>query len=289
MQIQILSLLFLALLNSCKTDISDVDNNQPEYSIIKRHSLPTEVQETSGLIMHRGLVWTFNDSGGKPWIYGFNLRNDILEQVITLKNTINRDWEEITQDSTHIYIGDFGNNQGTRDSLIIYKFAKKAVPGKGNGEVTTEKIIFTYPEYKPVSVPFGFSSFDCEAFVSFGDSLFLFTKDWTSGTSTIYSLPKSQGRYLAKKVKTLNTSGLITGATLQDKSLVLVGYSSFVPFILRYPIKNIHDINDKNAKRYELSDIATYQTEGICFDGSSLLISSEATRSPAQIIELKLK
>ena len=37
----------------------------------------------------------------------------------------NVDWEDITQDETHIYIADFGNNNGNRTDLKIYKILKQ--------------------------------------------------------------------------------------------------------------------------------------------------------------------
>jgi hypothetical protein len=102
-------------------------------------------------------------------------------------------------------------------------------------------------------------------------------------------LPKIKGKYLARKITTLKVSGLVTGASYNEKTLVLIGYSSFIPFINKYSITSLGKIADKQATTYILNEIATYQTEGICFDGSRIFISSEKTRSPAQIIEVFLK
>ncbi len=286
MRIKLLTLSILTFFVSCDSAMTQKTNSA--YTVGKRHILPEEVQETSGLIKFNGLVWTFNDSGGKPEIYGLNLTNDSIEQTIIIKNGINKDWEEITQDNTFIYIGDFGNNQGTRDSMVIYKIAKASLPEKGNGEVTAEKIVFSYPGYKPVSLAVSMSPYDCEAFVVMKDNIYLFSKNWLDGTSTVYSLPKVSGKYVAKKITTLGTKGLVTGASCQDNKLVLIGYSSFVPFIISYTFTDMNKLSDKQSVRYDLDKIATYQTEGICFDDSKILISSEKTRSPAQIIEIVL-
>jgi hypothetical protein len=259
-----------------------------EYSVEKRHILPETIQETSGIIRYNNLIWTFNDSGGKPEIYGFNLSNDSIAQTIRVKDAINEDWEDIAQDENYIYLGDFGNNQGARDSLVVYKIAKAAIPQHGNASVTSEKIVFSYPGYEPVKVPTSWSAFDCEAFVVSKETLFLFSKDWTNGTSTVYSLPAKAGKYQAKKLNKWNTEGLVTGADLQDNKLILIGYSSFVPFIVQFPAGDVRSISYKSGKRYDLTELSTYQTEGICYDGKNILISSEKTRSPAQIIELKL-
>lgn len=281
----LITFFMLLVLNSCDT-VNEAQTS--ELVISKRHILPALVQETSGLIKHKNLLWTFNDSGGKPEIYGINLANDSIEQIITLKNAINNDWEDIAQDQNNIYIGDFGNNQGTRDSLVIYKIKKASIPYKGNVSVTAENITFVYPEYTPVAVPVSWSAYDCEALVEMNDSLYVFTKDWTNGSTTLYSLPKKLGKYTAKKLKTLNPQGLITGADYKSGTLILLGYSNFTPFLLTFKTSNFIEIGDNNAKRYDLTEIATYQTEGICFDGDKIIISSEKTQSPAQILELEL-
>jgi hypothetical protein len=40
----------------------------------------------------------------------------------TLKvNAKNTDWEALTNDGNNFYIGDFGNNDGSRRDLTIYK------------------------------------------------------------------------------------------------------------------------------------------------------------------------
>jgi hypothetical protein len=285
MNLYIPALLLLTFFTACDKGNSSVNN---QYSIIQRHILPKTLQETSGIIKYRGLIWTFNDSGGKPEIYGFNTSGDSIEQTISLHNGINNDWEDITQDSDYIYIGDFGNNQGMRDSLVIYKIAKSSIPVKGDISVDAEMIVFTYPGYHPVKIPVSWSAFDCEAMVVKEDSLFLFTKDWTNGNSAIFSLPKLNGKYKARLVETLHPQGLITGADYKDKELLLIGYANFEPFIIRFTISDFNKITDAQGKRYVLTDLSTYQTEGICFDDAGILISSEKTRSPAQIIELKL-
>lgn len=285
MNLYCLAFSVLALLNACE---SSQKVELPKYTIQNRHILPEKIQETSGLTEFNGLIWTFNDSGGKSELYGYNLANDSIEQIISVKNAINNDWEDIAQDEQFFYVGDFGNNQGMRDSLVIYKIPKKSIPAKGNAEVISQAIIFSYPEYEPVTIPVSWSAFDCEAFVVIKDSLFLFTKDWTNGTTTIYSLPKNSGKFLAKKITTLDVQGLITGADYVDNKLVLIGYSSFVPFVLKFAVSNINKMNIKSGVRYELNDIATYQTEGICFYKKGYIISSEKTRSPAQMMEITL-
>lgn len=285
MNLYILTILLVTLFYAC--DPVKNSDNKP-FSITKRHMLPEKLQETSGIVKYKGLIWTFNDSGGKPEICGFNLNGDSIEQTITLNTAINNDWEDIAQDKDYIYVGDFGNNQGMRDSMVIYKLPKSSIPKKGDISVTPEIIVFTYPDYQPVKIPVSLSAFDCEAMIVKDDNVLLFTKDWTTGTSTIYSLPKLTGKYTARKLGTLNTEGLVTGADYKGNKLILIGYSSMVPFIIQYTVTDFNKIADSQGKRLVITDLSTYQTEGICYDDAGIVISSEKTRSPAQIIELKL-
>jgi hypothetical protein len=246
--------------------------------------------ETSGLIEYNGKVWSFNDSGGKPEIYAFSLKSDSILQTISLKNAINNDWEDIAQDDRYIYIGDFGNNLGFRDSLVIYKISKLSIPSRGNAEILPEIITYRYPGYTATKFPLTFSAFDCEALIVLKDSLVVFTKDWTSGMSTIYCIPKNPGNYIANRLTTFNAQGLITGADVLYNKLVLIGYSNFMPFVWIFSTpQNMATLTDKNGTRIELSTLETYQTEGISIiDDHKILISSEKTRSPAQVIELWL-
>lgn len=280
------SISLLLVITAC---FSEPENPPAKCVIIERHILPEKLNETSGLISYNNLIWTFNDSGGKPELYGYSLANDSIHQTITIKNAVNFDWEDIAQDENYIYVGDFGNNMGTRDSLIIYKISKSSVPKIGNANINADKIIFKYPSYTPSVFPVSWSAYDCEALIAKGDSLFVFTKDWTNGTTSIYSLPKNNGQYIARKSGTFNSQGLVTGGEYFNNELILIGYKSFIPFIWYFKNPDFNTINESEGTRIELSDLATYQTEGICFDGNRILISSEETRSPAQIIQISLK
>ncbi|TDO71526.1 hypothetical protein EV143_108181 [Flavobacterium chryseum] len=95
---------------------------KPDYSII----LSDSIKETSGLISFDGLFWTHNDDHDKT-IYGLDSLGKIRKKII-LENVINHDWEEISQDSSYLYIGDFGNNfSGSRANLQILKIEKKII------------------------------------------------------------------------------------------------------------------------------------------------------------------
>ena len=86
-------------------------------TITELYSLPKKLKEVSGIIYTKkdNLFWTLEDSGNSNKIYGLNVENGTLEQTITIENTLNIDWEDITKDNEgNLFIGDFGNNDNVR-------------------------------------------------------------------------------------------------------------------------------------------------------------------------------
>ncbi len=87
-------------------------------------TLPEQIAETSGLIYYNGRLITHNDSGGNPELYELDPETLGITRVVQITNAENRDWEDIAQDEQFIYIGDFGNNSGSRQDLVVYKVPK---------------------------------------------------------------------------------------------------------------------------------------------------------------------
>lgn len=245
---------------------------QPEYS----KKLSDSIQETSGLIAFDHLLWTHNDDHDKT-IYGLDSLGNIKKKII-LKEAVNHDWEEISQDSTHLYIGDFGNNaSGNRTDLKILKIEKKSFL---NENPIIETISFQYSDQtdKTSKKP-NTTNFDCEAFIVSKDSIYLFTKQWKSSKTNFYVLPNQSGNHVAQLKHTLDTKGLITGATyLESKKLiVLCGYSktgkSFL--YLLYDFKN-DDFLSGNKRRINLK-LPFHQIEGIATkDGLHYYLTNES-------------
>ncbi|MBB4801403.1 hypothetical protein HNP37_001464 [Flavobacterium nitrogenifigens] len=245
---------------------------KPEYSI----RLNDSIKETSGLIAFENLFWTHNDDHDQT-IYGLDSLGKIKRKII-LNDIINNDWEEIAQDSSHIYIGDFGNNySGNRSDLKIFKIEKKSFLEE---KPKIETINFTYADQKDLSASKpNKTDFDCEAFIILKDSIYLFTKQWKSSKTSIYTLPNQVGNQIATLKATLDTKGLVTGATfLEDKHLItLCGYTKLgKPFIyLLYDFKN-DDFLSGNKRRIDLK-LPFHQLEGIATkDGLHYFLTNEA-------------
>ena len=193
--------------------------------------LNQNVLETSGLIDWNNFLYTHNDNTDTT-IYKLNKISGAIVQSLPLNTVQNIDWEEISQDESYIYIGDFGNNAtGNRTNLKIYKVRKSTIETVPE----IETINFNYSNQTDFTTQTANQTdFDCEAFVVTANEILLFTKQWVSGNTTIYSLPKTSGTQTANYLTTINVAGLITGATLKEDSrlISLCGYDTVLqPFI----------------------------------------------------------
>jgi hypothetical protein len=245
---------------------------KPESS----NNLNGSLTETSGLIAFDNLFWTHNDNQDKN-IYGLtNL--GLIQKKISLEKVINTDWEDISQDSTYFYIGNFGNNfEGNRTDLHILRIEKKSFL---LNTPVIDTISFSYSNQKVFAKKkSNRTDFDCEAFVVSQDSIYLFTKQWNQNKTSVYVLPKTPGKQVAILKETLDVKGLITGATLlaSGKGIVLCGYSVMLqPFLyLLYDYKN-NDFSTGNQRKIRLS-LPFHQIEGIAtFDGKLFYLTNES-------------
>ena len=239
--------------------------------------LSDSLNETSGLVFFDGFFWTHNDDSDST-IYGL-YTSGVIQKKITLKQIKNKDWEAISQDSLYIYIGNFGNNyRGNRNDLCIYRIEKKSFY---DTTPIIDTIAFSYAKQTDFSVQkANTTNFDCEAFVILKDSIYLFTKEWSSRKTSIYSVPKTPGNYTAQHQETLNVKGLITDATVlpRKNGIVLCGYSKTLqPFVFV-----IDDYQNnafwKGKKRKIKIKLPFHQIEGITTDdGKIFYLTNEAT------------
>jgi len=239
-------------------------------------NLKGSLTETSGLIAFDNLFWTHNDNKDKS-IYGLtNL--GLIQKKISLEKVINTDWEDISQDSTYLYIGDFGNNfEGNRTDLHILRIEKKSFL---SNTPVIDTISFSYSKQTNFAKKkSNKTDFDCEAFVVSQDSIYLFTKQWNQNKTSVYVLPKKPGKQVAKLKETLNVKALITGATLlaSGKGIVLCGYSRMLqPFLYLLNDYKNNDFSTGNQRKIRLS-LPFHQIEGIAtFDGKLFYLTNES-------------
>ena len=258
---------------------SQVQNNSDNLKLFQH--LPPVLKECSGLVYLGNKTFAgVNDGGNQPNLYVFK-ENEVEPRIVKITGVKNNDWEELTSDSTFIYIGDTGNNGGTRRNLQIYKVRKADVLSKN--EVTPEIITFKY-EGQTKFNDSNIHNFDCEAMICFGDSLYLFSKNRGDLKTDLYSFPNTPGDYVATHLSQFDAGGLVTGAAIRNSTdgiqLTLIGYSAdkkYKAFLIIFDhVDDVHFF-DGPASRTMIGEKLQAETV-LYYDDDSILISNEQAK-----------
>ena len=252
-------------------DASAIENdgsceyNTTNYTLTQKAILSDVVLESSGLVFFENKLWTHNDGGNPDKIYEIDsLTGEVLKTVIIV-NSNNKDWEDITQDETHLYIGDFGNNKGNRTNLRVYKILKSDL---ASGVANPELIQFSYADQTDFTIANNNNDYDCEAFFFYNDSLHLFSKNWINHKTKHYVIPSSSGTYVANIRETMDVQGLITGADISDDGVIaLLGYnpSGATMMWLCFDYQGTDFFSGNKRKILLGSALVNSQVEGITF------------------------
>jgi hypothetical protein len=195
-------------------------------------NLPSPLSENSGmLVSNENAIWLHNDGGDSAKLYLIDTFGTILKTIL-VNNVTNADWEDITHDNQgRVYIGEFGNNNNSRQDLKIYRIPH---PDSITGNtVVAETIEYYYPEqtaFPPVNSE---KKYDTEAVIHFQDSLYLFTKDRTSphqGYTWMYQISADTGTHAAILLDSFQTNQIsyifeVTAAAMSpnQEQLALLG------------------------------------------------------------------
>jgi hypothetical protein len=258
--------------------------NPTNYSLNLVANLVDTLSENSGLVWAAGKLYTFNDSGSGTKVYEVTANGTII-RTIHIANSTNVDWEAMTSDSTYFYLGDFGNNNGNRTDLCIYRLLKSEVCNNTIDTVVAEKMIFSWSDQLDFTSAFNANNFDCEAFYATEDSLFLFSKNWVDLKTKCYALPNYWTDTLnATLISQFDVDGLITDAckdTINDR-IYLLGYKNngsnfYTSFIWCLWDHASNFIFSGNKRRIEIGNVLTVsQTEGITLsDNGTAYVSAE--------------
>ena len=248
-----------------------------------RSELPEEVHESSGLFFHNGRLWTHNDSGDKPILYALDTATFEVVQRVTLANAKNKDWEDVCTDGETVFVGDFGNNKGSRKKLRIYTFPLSALPDEGDATVQVDTIVFRFADQTNFEKRKHDHDFDCEAIFVTEDHLYMLSKGWETSTTRLYRLSKTPGNQVAEVVNGFDSQGLITGADYDRENgvLAIVGYVKTIWMPFMYLIFDFDEAGERlSHRRFEMPQLAGAQTEGICFfDEGRCYVSAETSSS----------
>lgn len=242
--------------------------------VTKICDLEKKLYETSGLaLINNKFLITHNDGGNKSEIYVLNLKGELIK-TIDIDEAKNFDWEDLAlDDKGKLYIGDFGNNLNNRKKSQIY-IIKKDFVNDENQKINAKKISFTYEDQDKFPPKNENLNFDSEAFIWMNDSLYIFTKCRTkpfTGVSNIYVVPDKPGKYVAKKIGSLQFCSYnwqwcsVTAADYNPKlnELTVLTYSKMHVF----SSFEGHKFWEGKRKSYSLPIIK--QREAICYKGKN--------------------
>jgi hypothetical protein len=232
------------------------------------------MSEISGAVKINGDLWVINDGGNRNSIYRINERGKVLQEI-KISNATNIDWEELTCSTTDLYIGDFGNNNGNRKNLRIYKISLENINHETT-ELEAALVNFKYEDQRDFSQSTNSSDFDCEAMCFYNESLHLFTKNWRSGGSNHYILNAEEGFHEAVYSDHLNTDFLVTAAALENNCIYFSGYN-----ISDFSVKIMTTfIDDTASATYTTGTLLSFgQVESIVIEnGCGILLSESISR-----------
>jgi hypothetical protein len=248
--------------------------------------------ESSGIAASRrnpGLYWTQNDSGNPPEIFLIDRAGRDLG-VWTVDGAANVDWEDIAvgPDQT-IYIGDIGDNQRSRQEVVVYRVPEPVAKAGGGATAKATALHFRYPD----------GPHDAEALLvqpRTGD-IYIVTKAKEGDLDTLVFKAPATGSGILKRVGKLDlppefdlaaVTGRITGGSISPdgKRVVLCDYVRAYEYVL--PAGRVFD--DIWRQNPEVIDPGPrLQGESVTYslDGESLLFTSEGKHSPVVEVDRK--
>ena len=237
--------------------------------LLQRVPLDERLREISGTAYVADELFAHNDSGDGANLYRVDAATGSILEVHSY-NLPARDWESLAVDETHLFIGDFGNNSGTRTDLRIFKIPLAEL-GATTPSLDTLALRFAAQEQPPV--PDSLHDFDVEASYVQGDSLWLFSKNRSGSGSRVYVMPKTAGTYVLTPRHHLALPGSVTGADRRpDGAVALCGYrmnGDWRPFLRIYPRGLLAD-------RWIDTSLPDLQIESVVWHGTNeLLLGAE--------------
>jgi len=184
--------------------------------------LSDSLEESSGLTNINGRIFSFNDSGNTSEIFEITPGSSHIKKTFQtgLKNI---DWEAMTNDGENFYIGEFGNNLGSRKDLKFYQ-----IPFKNDSIIvdSIKTIPFFYPEQNDFTPKNVNNNFDAEAMIFLDGNIHIFTKEWITNTVSHYVIDKNLAEnQSAQKLESFETGFVVTDASYYENKLYVVGYT----------------------------------------------------------------
>jgi len=138
--------------------------------------------ESSGLVDHGPLLFTTNDSGDGPYLYGVTKAGCRTAVITTYASGSPSDVEALAP-GPHgsVWVGDIGDNQARRDSVAVYHVRERGLPR----QVNAPRYTLVYPD----------GPHNAEALLIRPHSGRLYIATKSSGGGGIYRAPKHLSRH----------------------------------------------------------------------------------------------
>ncbi len=274
-----ISLVFLFLTSTFPTLYAQTWN----LSLIE--TLDEGVKESSGLVEVRGHWVSHNDSGNTPHLFELNMMTGEIIREVVIGNQTNIDWEDICVDEEFIYIGDFGNNLGSRRDLRVLKIGISDFLAFDT--VQAAAIEFEYSDqvsFEPLQFQ---TNYDAETLISHGDSLYVFTKNWGDFKTNIYPIPKNPGSYSVIRYDSIDVNLMLTGGDthMEGNILGLIGYNFSRAFFFHLPLDQLGQLHLLEPIPQVLNTQGSYQVEAFGFENAfrAHLSSENSFGGPASL------
>jgi hypothetical protein len=279
------------------------ETNPPTYDVYlpptKLADLEDQaIYESSGLVASRtspGNYWTHNDAGNGPLIYAFDSQGR-SRGVWRVTGATSEDWEDISAgpgpkpDTSYLYIGDIGDNSGTRSEIVIYRIPEPII---SNSALVSAAEQATEPaEALRLRYPDG--SHDAEALLVHPRTgrIYLVVKE-KSTKPGIYAAdaPKVSGEVVTlARIGEVDLSGrfgaVINGGAISPdgQRAALSDYDQGYEFVLPDASAPFDSIWKQPMRTVDLGKRKHGETVCYRLDGKALLATSE--RLPTPLIEI---
>lgn len=252
--------------------------------------LHPRLKEISGLSFRDSMFFAIIDGGNHAGNKVFtisksgNLTDSLMIPVSNL------DWEELYIDQNRIWIGDIGNNNGTRNQLSFYSYHYQ----KKTDTVAELKIINTNVSVHDKHTGF-FTNRDFEAFMVFNSHIYLFSKAKRNRKCNMYriNIDSADGQMMSSnqnvRLKFWVTGSCPVDTADQQVKILLVGYFPGIFKKLRpWMAMAVTDEKQNQFKvlwQKEISGIKRSQMESVAIDESGFIwVASEASDKTGPVL-----
>jgi hypothetical protein len=224
----------------------------------------SRIDESSGLAAsskHPGIIYTFNDSGGRPQVFALD-RKCRTRATLTFGGAENRDWEAMAIGPDGLYVGDIGDNlDGAWPYVTVYRIPEPRTLRSQTLHATAYRIKYAD----------GPRNAETMMIDPRDGRLYIASKKFGGGA--VYAGPKK-----------LRTSGFNVMRRVGDAPVYATD-GAFSPDGRTFVIRTYWDAEIFSAPDKKIADVslpAQKQGEAITYtaDGRSLLVGSEGTDQP---------